>query len=265
MLSAIQNWYNFQNMSGHSKWSQIKRQKGAADVKRGQAFTKLGNAITIVTREGGGGDPAANFRLRLAIEQARAVNMPKENIQRAIDRGLGPTTASGLGQLESVTYEAYGSGKVALIIEATTDNRNRTLSEIKKILDQAGGTLVSPGTVSWCFSESGLIAVNKNAKSFDEVFEAAVEAGAEDVEEAGDQVEVYTKPQELTRVKEEIVSKGLTVESAELTKKPTTTVAISDQETAKKVMRLVENLEELDDVAKVYANFDIADTIWQEG
>src|SRR3990172_3240344 len=162
-------------MSGHSKWSQIKRQKGAADVKRGQTFTKMANAITIAVREGGGGDPSSNFKLRLAIEQAKAVNMPKENIQRAIDRGLGPSASSGLGQLESVVYEGYGPGKVAIIVEATTDNKNRTTAEIKGVIEHAGGTFVSPGAVSWIFAEEGVITVAKDGKSFDEIFASAVD------------------------------------------------------------------------------------------
>lgn len=245
-------------MSGHSKWSQIKRQKGVADVKRGQTFTKLGNAITIVTREGGG-DPASNFKLRLAIDQARAANMPKENIERAIERGLGKGGAGS--QLESVTYEAYGPGKVGLIIEATTDNKNRTISDIKKVIDLGGGTMVSPGTIAWMFSDNGLVTVAKDGKTYDEIFETAVDAGAEDVEEAGGVVEVYTKPNELDRVKNQLTEKGLVVESAELFKKPTTTVAVGEAEVAKKVLGIVERLENLDDVARVYANFDIADEL----
>ena len=248
-------------MSGHSKWSTIKRQKGATDIKRGQVFTKLGNAITIAVREGGGGDPASNFKLRLAMEQARAANMPKENIQRAIDRGLGPSTGSGLGQLESVVYEGYGPGKAALIIEATTDNKNRTTAEIKGVIEHAGGTFVSPGAVSWMFSEEGVIVTSKNGKSFDEIFDLAVEAGAEDVDEAQDNVIIYTKAGGLEAVKKALTDKGLTVESAEIAKKATTIVSITDAETAKKILNLMEKLEGLDDVQKVSSNFDIADEI----
>ena len=246
-------------MSGHSKWSSIKRQKGATDIKRGQVFTKLANVITIAVREGGGGDPASNFKLRLAIDQGRAANMPKENIQRAVDRGLGHGGAGG--QLESVVYEGYGPGKVALIVEATTDNKNRTTAGIKGVIEHAGGTFVSPGAVSWMFSEEGVIAMSKNAKSFDEIFNLAVEAGAQDVEEADNEVLIYTKAPELEAVKKELLGKGLTVASAEIAKKPTTTVAIADAETAKKILNLMEKLESLDDVAKVYANFDIADKV----
>lgn len=249
-------------MSGHSKWSTIKRQKGAADVKRGQVFTKMGNAITIAVREGGGGDPTSNFKLRLAIDQARTANMPKENIQRAIDRGMGKSGAGG--QLETVNYEGYAPGKVAIIIEAVTDNRNRTSSEIKGVVEKNGGTFASSGAVSWMFSDCGLVTVSREGKSFDEIFEAAVDAGAEDVEEAGDLAEVYTKPADLDRVKKSLEEKEFKVLSAELYKKPTNTVEIADAEIAKKVLNFVEKLEDVDGVSKVYANFDILDDILKQ-
>ncbi|MBI2012725.1 YebC/PmpR family DNA-binding transcriptional regulator [Candidatus Curtissbacteria bacterium] len=248
-------------MSGHSKWSTIKRQKGVADVKRGQVFTKLANVITIAVREGGGGDPSSNFKLRLAIDQARAANMPKENIQRAIDRGLGPSTGSGSGQLESVVYEGYGPGKVAVIVEATTDNRNRTSSEIKGVLERAGGSFATPGAVSWMFADEGLVVVAKDGKTYDEIFEAAVDSGAEDVVDSGQHVEIYTKAQELEKIKNSLIEKGLSVQSAELAKKPSTTVSVADSETAKKVLSLMEKLEGLDEVQKVWANFDIPEDL----
>jgi len=246
-------------MSGHSKWSTIKRQKGATDIKRGQVFTKMGNAITIVVRESGSSDPTTNFKLRLAIDQARSANMPKENIARAIERGLGK--GGDGGQLESVVYEGYGPGKVALIIEATTDNKNRTTSEIKGVIEHGGGTFVSPGAVSWMFSEEGLITVPKNGKSMDEFLDLAIEAGAEDVVEAGNVVEIYTKPQSLESVKKVLIEKGLNPSSVEISKKPSTIVAISDTAIAKKILDLMEKLEALDDVAKVYSNFDIPDEL----
>ena len=246
-------------MSGHSKWSQIKRQKGVADVKRGQTFTKMANAITIATREGGGGDPASNFKLRLAIDQARAVNMPKENIQRAVERGLGKGV-TGV-RLESVTYEGYGPGKVAVIVEATTDNKNRTTSEVKGIIERWGGTFVAPGAVSWMFSDEGVIVVPKEGKGLNEIFEVAAEAGAEDIEEAGDVVEVYTKPTDLESIKNALIQKGLNPKSTEISKKPSATVKITDSETAQKVLKLMEKLEDLDDVQKVWSNFDIADEL----
>ena len=249
-------------MSGHSKWSTIKRQKGAADAKRGQVFTKVGNAITIAVREGGGGDPASNFKLRLVIDQARGVNMPKENIARAIDRGLGKGGAGG--QLESVVYEGYGPGKVALIVEATTDNKNRTTAEVRNVIEKAGGSFVSPGTVSWMFSDEGFINVAKNDKSFEEIFDLAVVAGAEDVVDSGDSVEVYTKHADLESVKKNLIEKGLMPISAEICKKPATIVEITDSETAQKILELMEKLENLDDVAKVWSNFDIADHLLSE-
>lgn len=246
-------------MSGHSKWSTIKRQKGATDIKRGQVFTKFGNAITIAAREGGGGDPASNFKLRLAIDQARAANMPKENIQRAIDRGLGK--GAGAGQLESVVYEGYGPGKVALIVEAVTDNRNRTTSEVRNLIERSGGSFVSPGAVSWMFTDEGVLVVPKDGKSFDEIFDLAAEARAEDVEEAGDVVNIYTKPSELDVVKKNLESRGLNPQSAEISKKAATTVTIKDSEAAKKILDLMDKLEGLDDVQKVWSNFDIPEGV----
>jgi YebC/PmpR family DNA-binding regulatory protein len=247
-------------MSGHSKWNTIKRQKGVADAKRGKEFTRLGNAITIAVREGGGsGDPSANFKLRLAMVQARGANMPKDNIQRAIDRGLGKSGSGG--QLESVTYEGYGPEKVAIVVDAVTDNRNRTSSEVRGVIEKNGGTFASQGAVSWMFTDEGLITVNKNGRSFDDLFEKAVDAGAEDVEDGGEFVQVYTKPAELDKVKKVLESKGLGIKGAELTKKASTVVEIKDAESAKKVLNFMEKLEEIDDVSKVYANFDIPDIL----
>lgn len=248
-------------MSGHSKWSTIKRQKGAADAKRGQVFTKLGNAITIAVREGGGGDPSSNFKLRLVIDQAKAANMPKENIQRAMDRGLGK---GGGTAIETAFYEGYGPGKIALIVEAATDNKNRTTPVIRGTIEKAGGTFASPGAVSWMFADSGSITIEKAGKSFDEIFDAAVEAAAEDVEDVGDLVEVFTKPSEVENVKGEFLKRGFSVKSAEIFKKPTTLVNVENAEDAKKVLALIEKLEELDEVQKVYANFDISDRILEE-
>lgn len=242
-------------MSGHSKWSQIKRQKGVADVKRGATFTKLASAITIATREGGGGDPVSNFKLRLIIEQARSANMPKDNIQRAIDRGLGK---SGAQQLESVAYEAYAPSKVALIIEAATDNKNRTTSEIKTTIEKNGGTFVAQGAVSWMFEDKGLIVVEKAGRSFDEIFEMSVEAGADDVEDSGDAVEVYTRPTELELVKKALESKGLTIQSAELAKKPTTTQTVAGDDKVNSIFSFIEKIEDLDDVQKVWSNLEIS-------
>ena len=185
-------------MSGHSKWSTIKRQKGVKDAKRGQAFTKAANAITISVKEGGGGDSASNFKLRLAIDHAKAINMPNENIKRAIERGLGK---GGGAAIETVVYEGYAPGKVALIVEAATDNRNRTTPEVRGAIEKNGGTFASPGAVSWMFADSGLVTIVKNGKTLDDIFEIAVEAGVEDVEDAGEFVEVFTKPTEVEKIK----------------------------------------------------------------
>lgn len=242
-------------MSGHSKWSSIKRAKGVADVKRGATFTKLANAITIATREGGGGDPVSNFKLRLVMEQARAANMPKDNIQRAIDRGLGK---GGAGQLESVVYEAYASSRVALIIEATTDNKNRTTADIKSTIEKNGGTFVAKGAISWMFEDKGLIAVEKAGRSFDEIFDISVEAGADDVEDLEDVVEVYTRPAELELVKKAMELKGLTIQVAELAKRPTTMQAVADGDKVNSVIGFIEKLEDLDDVQTVWSNLEIS-------
>jgi YebC/PmpR family DNA-binding regulatory protein len=246
-------------MSGHSKWSTIKRQKGAADAKRGQVFTKIANAITIAVREGGGGDPASNFKLRLAIDRAKAVNMPKDNIARAIDRGLGKT--AGGADLVSVAYEAYSPGKAALVVEAATDNKNRTTSEIKSLIEKNGGNFVSPGTISWMFTDMGVITVFKEGKDIDYFLDLAIETGGQDVVESGDFVEIYTKPNNFESVKANILEKGVRIESSEILKNPTTMVEITDEGTAKKVLNLMEKLEEHDDVQKVYSNFDISDEV----
>lgn len=245
-------------MSGHSKWSTIKRQKGAADAKRGATFTKIAKAITIAVREGGGGDAASNFKLRLVADQARAVNMPKENIQRAIDHGLGKGSEAAI---ETVSYEGYAPGKVAIIIEAATDNKNRTTPEIKSMLEKIGGTFASQGAVAWMFKDYGLIVAEKQGKTFDEIFEIGVEVGAEDVEDAGDAVEIYTKPTQLEAVKKAIEAKGLTLQSAELIKKPTTFTEIADKDLAERVIAVIEKLEEHDDVQKVWSNLEIAEGV----
>ncbi len=245
-------------MSGHSKWSTIKRQKGLKDAKRGASFTKMGMAIAIAAREGGGGDPASNFKLRLAMDQARAINMPKENVQRAIDRGLGK---GGAVAIETVVYEGYAPGKVALVVIAATDNKNRTTPEIRSTIEKSGGIFATPGAVDWAFTDMGMIVVEKKDRSLDELFELAADAGADDIEDLGEVVEVYTKPTEVEKVKHALVDRGLTPKSVEIIKKPTTLVEIKDAETAKKVLALIEKIEDLDDVQKVYSNFDIPDNL----
>ena len=245
-------------MSGHSKWSTIKRKKGVADAKRGQVFTKLANAVTIAVREGGGGDQSSNFKLRLAIDQAKSANMPKDNIERAIDRGLGQGAG---GQIESVAYEGYGPGKIAFIAQVTTDNRNRASSQLKGVVERTGGHFASLGAVSWMFEDTGLIVVGKGAKTADEIFEIAADSGAQDIEDVDDAVEIYTKPNELDKVRVALSEAGLNIQSAELYKKPTQTVKIKDVETAGKVLAFIEKLEDLDAVQKVYSNFDIPEDL----
>lgn len=247
------------HMSGHSKWAQIKRQKGVADIKRGQTFTKVANAISVAVRDGGGmTDPESNFKLRLAIEKARTVNMPKENIQRAIDRGGGKGEK---GTLEEVVYEGFGPGGVAVIVECVTDNRERTRSEIKNVFDKSGGTLGQAGSVAYQFKQVGLVTVKKSGISIDDIFSRAVDAGADDVEEVGEEMLIYTDPSNLKATKEALSLAGLTVVEAELSRKPTITVPVSDKETLSKVLSFVDKLESLDDAQKVYANFDIRDEL----
>lgn len=245
-------------MSGHSKWAQIKRQKGAADIKRGQTFTKIANAITIAVRQGGGiPDPEANFRLRLAMEKARAANMPKENIERALRRAQGKLG----GELEEVVYEGYGPAKVAVIIEAATDNKQRTTSEVRNIFEKGGGALGGKGSVAYLFDAVGQISVKKKDKTADEMMFLAIDEGAQDFEETQDSVEIYTKPEDLNNVKEKLSGHGFMVEAAELEMRPKTAVSITDSQTAQQVLSFVEKLENLDDVQKVHANFDIPDEL----
>ncbi len=241
-------------MSGHSKWSQIKRQKGVADQKRGQAFTRLGNAISISVREGGGvSDPESNFRLRLAIEIARAANMPKENIQRAIDRANGK---GGEINLVQVMYEGFAPLGVAVMVECITDNKLRTQGHMKNYFDKNGGTLASSGAVSYLFTQSGEITLSKTS-SLDEVFTISCDLGATDVEEAEDAFDIYTNPQDLHKIKLALDEKGLKVLSAQIIMKPTTLMTITEKEKGDKVISFLQELEEQDDVQKVYSNVEI--------
>lgn len=244
-------------MSGHSKWSTIKRQKGVNDAKRGQIFTKLSMAVTLAVREGGGvTDPAGNFKLRLAIDAARAANMPKENIDRAISRANG----KGEAALEEAVYEGFGPGGVSLIIETATDNKQRTVSEVKSTLDKNGGSLGVQGAVAYQFEQKGMIGTPKPA-NMDDFFLLAVEAGAEDLEEGDDEVIVYTKPEDLNSVREKLLAQNITITSAEFTRIPTTPITIEDPEKAEKIISLVDKLESLGDVQKVYINAQIPDEL----
>jgi YebC/PmpR family DNA-binding regulatory protein len=243
-------------MSGHSKWSTIKRKKAAVDAKRGQIFTRLAREITIAAREGGG-DPDTNFRLRLAIDKARASNMPKDNIERAIARGTG----GGKGdELEEITYEAYAPHGVALLVQVLTDNRNRTVAEVRHVLNKQGGNLSEAGSVAWQFDRKGYIAIEPDGIDPDEVFEHAVEAGAEDVIFGDDMIEVYAELSEFRAVQEALQAGGVSFASAELSMVPKNTLQLASDQ-ALKVMRVIEALEDLDDVQQVYANLDITDEL----
>lgn len=246
-------------MSGHSKWSTIKRAKGIADAKRGNTFTKIANSITIATKLGSSGDPNSNPRLRLAIDQARSVNMPKENIQRAIDKGLGNLPGQSL---EEVTCEGFGPFKIAYLLEGVTDNKMRTLSEIRNIFEKNGGVLGSQGSTLYLFDKVGEIKIkNKGGGTEDEVLKL-IDLGAEDVEDLGPEGRgylVYINSPELNTMSQKITQAGFEVESSEIIYKPNLTTEISNKEQAEKVISFIEKLESHDDIQKVYANFDIPD------
>jgi YebC/PmpR family DNA-binding regulatory protein len=239
-------------MSGHSKWSTIKRQKGANDAKRGALFTKLAREIITAARQGGG-DAETNYRLRMAIEKAKSNSMPADNIKRAIERATG--AGADAEQYEEITYEGIGPANVAVIVAAMTDNRNRTASEIRSVFNKVGGTL---STVAWQFEQKGVISLPLDGRDPDELTLAAIDAGAADVgaPDAGSLI-VTTEPTDLERVRIALSAAGYEAESAELSMEPTTTVEISDEKTAKAVLGFMERLEDLDDVQNVYANFDI--------
>lgn len=245
-------------MSGHSKWATIHRQKEVNDAKRGQVFTKLAVAITAAVKTGGGiGNPDKNFKLRLAIEKARSLNMPKDNIQRAIDRATG---AGGGGDWEDILYEGYGPNGIAVMIEASTDKRTRTAQEVKTTMEKSGGTLAGPGAVAYQFERKGLITLSKPAK-IEEAILQIIDLGASDVEEAINAIEVYTEPDKLEELKTELQKVGFNPVSFEIIMKPKTTVVINDIAAAEKVVNFVEKLEELPDVQKIYSNFDISEEI----
>jgi YebC/PmpR family DNA-binding regulatory protein len=245
-------------VSGHSKWSSIKHKKGAADAKRGALFTKLSRAIIAAAKEGGP-DPAANLALQNAIEKARSYSMPKDNIERAIARGAG-ADAEG-SNFDSVVYEGYGPEGVAVLVEALTDNRNRTASDVRHLFAKHGGNLGATGAVAWQFERRGVLLVPEDGVDEDELVLAAAEGGADDVELDGSTYQVTSPPEDLRQVREAIEAAGYTVESAELSMVPKTTVAIADEAAARAVLRLVEGLEEADDVQEVYANFDISEAL----
>jgi YebC/PmpR family DNA-binding regulatory protein len=244
-------------LSGHSKWSSIKHKKGAADAKRGKLFSKLSRAIIVAAKEGGP-DPTGNLALANAVEKARSYSMPKDNIERAIARGSG--TDGDAQAFETVIYEGYGPAGVAVIVEALTDNRNRTASEVRHLFSKNDGNLGGSGAVAWLFERRGVVLVDGLADE-DELTLAAAEGGADDVSVDGSTWQVICAPEDLVSVREAIEAAGIEVEAAELTMVPKTTVQLEDESVAKKVLRLVDALEENDDVQDVYANFDIPERV----
>lgn len=239
-------------MSGHSKWSTIKREKGAKDAARGAVFTKIGNAIAIAARSGT--DPETNFALRLAIDKAKAANMPSANIQRAIDRVKDKNAA----QLQEVLYEGYGPGGVAILVETATDNINRTYPEVKLAFSKHGGSIAEKGAVAFQFDHKGMIRV-KGAG--DELMLQALDAGAEDVQEEGEESVIYTAATDLAKVRDALKDQGLEITEAELTYVPNNTIEITDKDTAGKIMRLMDALDDCDDVTNTHVNFDIDDSL----
>jgi YebC/PmpR family DNA-binding regulatory protein len=243
-------------MSGHSKWAQIKRQKGVADAKRGQLFTKLGKEISVAVRQGGS-DPQANSRLRLAVQRARDNNMPLENIERAIKRVAGSSDA---GTLTEVTLEGYGPGGSAILLQALTDNRNRTLSEVRNIFSRSSVSLGESGCVSWIFEPKGVITVEINNVDAEELALFAIDAGADDVKIDKATVEIHTQPEDLEEVRRVLEEKGIDISSAELLQVPKTMISL-DEKSALQSLKLPDKLEELDDVQHVFTNADFPDEV----
>jgi len=245
-------------MSGHSKWASIKHKKGALDAKRGKTFSKI--IRELVTAAKAGGDPNSNARLRTVIDKAKAVNMPQENIKRAIQKGTGELAGTSYSD---VTYEGYGSGGVAIIIEGNTDNKNRTAAEMRAIFSKNGGNMGESGSVAWMFEKKGLIVVPASAISEEDLMMLVMDAGADDLKNEGDKYEVITSIESFEKVKKALEEKKITAEDAEIRYLPKT-LADADSQTARKVLRLMEALEEHDDVQNVYANFDIPDDVMKE-
>jgi YebC/PmpR family DNA-binding regulatory protein len=241
-------------MSGHNKWSKIKRQKGLEDAKKGQIYTKLTREIIMAAREGGG-DPETNFKLRLSIQKAREASMPKENIERAIERGSGGAEGA---ILEELTLEGYGPSGTAILAQTLSDNRNRTVQEIRNVFSKQGGTMGSAGSVAWLFDSRGIITVDAAGKDVDEVTLQAIDAGADDVKVEDGSIEIYTKSTELELVKKGLEKQKITVASAELSMIPKNMVAVEDK-AAIQTLKMLDKLEELDDVQKVYSNVDFSD------
>jgi len=242
-------------MSGHSHWATIKRKKGAADAKKGKIFTRLAREIVIAAREGGG-DPSMNVRLELAIDKAKAANMPKDSIDRAIKRGTGDDK-EGVN-FEEILYEGYAANGVALMIECVTENRNRTIAELRHILSKAGGGMGDPGSVGWQFDRMTYFAINAEKYDFDKIFELALEAGAEDIDQDGDLIEIVGKPSSFQTIADHLSKANVTPEDSGIRYMPKQEISL-DVESTVKVMRTIENLEELDDVQNIYSNLNITE------
>jgi YebC/PmpR family DNA-binding regulatory protein len=245
-------------VSGHSKWSSIKHKKGAADAKRGKLFSKLSRAIIVAAKEGGG-EPANNLALQNAIEKAKSYSMPKDNIERAIAKGSGADADAQT--FETVIYEGYGPDGVAVIVEALTDNRNRTAADVRHLFAKSDGNLAAAGAVAWLFERRGVVLVPAAGVDEDELTLAAAEGGADDVELDGSLFQIISAPETLSALREAVEAAGFEVESAELTMIPKTTVEVADESAAKKILRLIDALEDNDDVQDVYANFDIPERV----
>lgn len=247
-------------MAGHSKWANIKHRKASQDARRGKEFQKHIRAIMVAAKEGGA-DPALNIRLKAALERAKAVNVPSDNIEKAIRKGVGDVEGVSF---EEITYEGYGSGGVAVLVEALTDNRNRTASEIRLLFSRAGGSLGESGCVSWLFERRGLVAVTGDSLEEEELLSHCIESGASDMQKIQGGFSVFCDPTDIGAVRDGLVSAGYVVESADIDMTPKTTVPITKKEDAEKIFRFMENLEDQDDVQNVYANFDIPDALMDE-
>jgi YebC/PmpR family DNA-binding regulatory protein len=244
-------------MSGHNKWSKIKRQKGIEDAKKGNLYTKLTREIIMAARDGGGGDLETNFKLRLAVQKAKDSSMPKDNIERAIERGAGGAEGAILQEL---TLEGYGPSGTAILAQTVSDNRNRTVQEVRNVFTRQGGTMGTAGSVAWLFDNKGIISIDSEGLDADDVTLQAIDAGAEDVKVEDGSIEVYTKPHELELVKKALEAKKLAIASAELSMIPKNLVEVEDK-AAIQTLKMLEKLEELDDVQKVYSNVDFSDKV----
>lgn len=248
-------------MSGHSKWHQIQHKKGILDAKRGAKFTKAARVVTVAARKGGG-DPSTNPSLRTAIESAKEINMPSVNIERAIKKGTGELKEGSI--IEEVSYEAYGPHGIALLIHVVTDNKNRAVSEVKNILTKHGGSMGAAGCTAWMFDQKGIIHIEATEKNIDNLELAAIDAGAEDIRRDGYAVEIYSRPHDVASVKEKLISSGYGSTSSEIAHVPKTEVKITDETTARKILKLMDALEDFEDVTQVASNFDISSDIMEK-